>query len=326
MNSNRPLELAAFLDQAGWGDAQAEPVSAGFSSRRYARLHRSDGRTAILMDADANQKTQEFVMIAALLRGLKINAPEIFDADVEHGLVLMEDFGGRHVGDLIDAGAPKEQFYFRATDILVSLHRDLHLETVTSLALPSYAPSVLAVQAGFFLDAYFPYVMKREAAEEERDAFAAAWKAVMHPLEGMQKVLVLRDFMANNLMDLPNGAIGVLDFQDAGLGCAAYDIASLCEETRRDGGGAMMSDIVSYYLSKQSNPLPHKELLRACVIMSAQRHTRFMNTIVLMATRKGYREALNYLPRIRRHLKNILQDPYLLPVRRWMEFFEGELL
>jgi aminoglycoside/choline kinase family phosphotransferase len=325
MALERPLEIAAFLEEHQWDEAAADPVTAGLSSRRYARLTRQDGHTAILMDADTDQKTPQFVIIDKILRKLGIDAPEIYAADAAHGLVLMQDFGHQHIGDLLDTGAQAKDFYFRATDILIALHRQFNRTDISEIETPYYSCELLAQQAVFFLDVYFPYMQNREATEDERRDFASAWQVVMHPLEGMPKSLMLRDFMANNLMDLPNGKIGVLDFQDAGMGCIAYDLASLCEETRRDGGFTLLPEIIDYYHEKSGSALSKNDLMRACTIMSAQRHTRFLNTITLMATQKGRRTYLDYVPRIRRHLKHILNKPYLLPVREWIERYEGLL-
>ena len=53
--------------------------------------------------------------------------------------------------------------------------------------------------------------------------------------------LVLRDYHADNLMWLPHlqglQRIGLLDYQDALIGDAAYDMVSLLEDARRDVTG-----------------------------------------------------------------------------------------
>ncbi|MDD3370770.1 MAG: phosphotransferase, partial [Alphaproteobacteria bacterium] len=79
--SSRPLEIAAFLDRCGWGEAQTHPLSGDFSTRNYARLTKQAGETAFLMDADSVQKTPQFVALAGLLRNLGLRAPEIYADD-----------------------------------------------------------------------------------------------------------------------------------------------------------------------------------------------------------------------------------------------------
>ena len=47
----RTDEIDAFLAAAGWGDAAIRPLGQDASTRRYFRLKRPDGMSAILMDA-----------------------------------------------------------------------------------------------------------------------------------------------------------------------------------------------------------------------------------------------------------------------------------
>jgi|GEM_PF-458337 aminoglycoside/choline kinase family phosphotransferase len=364
MPLDRPLEIAAFLDQHGWGEAQAQALDGDFSPRRYARLSRMDGLTAFLMDADPDQKTPHFVAVAKILRQMGIHAPEIYAADAAHGLVLMQDLGSRNVGALLDAGESPCPIFMRATEILAQVHQRFdstitrhsrengnpaasdseHIKPaafpleqqqdfcradarrwipafagMTGLDMPIYDTAHFTAQAELFLDSYFPFATGHEASDEEREDFHAAWQAVLRPLESLPQSLMLRDFMPDNLMDWPNGKLGVLDFQDAGIGPVAYDLASLCEEVRRGGGFALLPDVVAHYREKAQSPLSQADLLRACTILSAQRHTRILGIIAQLAVKKGRRDKLDFVPRILRHLTHILDKSYLLPVGIWMK-------
>ncbi|MDR3424636.1 MAG: phosphotransferase [Alphaproteobacteria bacterium] len=317
--SSRPLEIAAFLDRVGWGCAQAQAVEGDFSSRRYARLTKPDGATALLMDADADQNTPRFVAVAKILQRAGIEAPEIYAQDAARGLLLLQDFGARNVGAAIDAGEEAKPYFLRAAEILAQLHRRFDGRDAAGLDFPCYNAELFTTQAELFLDAYIPFALQRDATEGERIDFRAAWRAVMRGIEKLPQSLLLRDFMPDNLMDLPDGNLGVLDFQDAGIGAVAYDLASLCEEVRRDGGFALLPEVVAHYRSVAESPLSQDDLLRACVILSAQRHTRILGIITRLVLRTGRREKLVFLPRIRLHLAHVLREPCLLPVRMWMQ-------
>ncbi|MGH6975226.1 MAG: aminoglycoside phosphotransferase family protein, partial [Stellaceae bacterium] len=65
----RALLIERFLDQAGWGGAKHAPLPGDASFRRYVRLHRSDKRTAMLMDAPPPQENvRPYLAVARLLR------------------------------------------------------------------------------------------------------------------------------------------------------------------------------------------------------------------------------------------------------------------
>jgi hypothetical protein len=251
-----------------------------------------------------------------------INAPEIYAADGAQGLVLMQDFGSRNIGALLDAGEKPLPYFLRATDVLAKLHREFDPKLTENLGLPLFDTALFTSQSELFLDAYFPVVIGREASDEERKDFCAAWKAVLRPLETMPKSLMLRDVMPDNLMDLPDGELGVLDFQDAGIGPIAYDLASLCEEVRRDGGFALLPDVIAHYREGAQNPVSESDLLRACTILSAQRHMRILGIIARLSFKTGQCEKFAFFPRIRHHLQRVLKEPALLPVREWVETFD----
>lgn len=319
----REEEIAAFLAEAGFADAEQFPVAADFSPRRYVRLVRGDNTRAILMDADQDQKTFEFTAMAGLLRDLDISAPEIFAADIDRGLALMEDFGGGNFGARIDAGADLLPLYLRAADLLAHLHRNFTRESAGELDLPLFGGALYAAQAEFFLDYWFPHAKKREATRDEGEGFRATWKEALRGIEALPQSLTLRDFMPDNLMDLPQRAawrsVGVLDFQDGGLGPIAYDLASLCEAVRRDGGDALLDPVLDHYCALAKPALGKKELRAACRILAAQRHVRVLGVIARLAAREKRPEKLVYAPRIWTYLGRLLGDEALRPVGAWMK-------
>ncbi|MDR3450434.1 MAG: phosphotransferase [Alphaproteobacteria bacterium] len=318
----RPIEIAAFLEQQGWGEAVAEALDGDFSPRRYARLIRADAARAILMDADPSQKTAAFVGLAGLLRGIGIEAPEIYAAAPEQGLVLMQDLGSRNVGALIDGGTAMKPFLLRGAQILARIHGTFDRVRASALDIPLYNADLFVAQADLFLDAYLPFA-GQEITEEQRQDFRAAWRAVLRPIDIQPKSLLLRDFMPDNMMDLPDGKLGVLDFQDAGIGPVAYDLASLCEEVRRDGAFAFLPEVVAHYHAAAQSPVPQADLLRAATILSALRHTRILGIVAQLALKTGRREKLAYIPCIQQHLRHVLTAPYLQPVQEWMQQVES---
>lgn len=326
--NNRAVEIAGFLEQIGWADADASPFIADFSPRRYARLKKEDGKNAILMDADADQKTTEFIEVADVLRSLSLSAPIIYEASPAQGLVLLEDFGRQNFGRMLDSGADAKPFYKRAVDVLVHLHTHFSDRHKATLDLPCFGGALFASQVEIFLDDYFPYASGREATTGERQGFEAAWKQVLRGVENLPQSLLLRDYMPDNLMDLSQRAgvqsVGLLDFQDAGLGPTAYDLASLCEVVRRDGGDMLLLEMLAYYHQMAKPNLSLQELISACHVLAAQRHMRILGLLVRLVAKTGQNEKLQYQARIRDYLNVLMQLPELMPVKLWWErFFAG---
>ena len=91
---NRSRSIDAFLQHTGWGRAERAPLAGDASFRRYVRLFHPSGETAMLMDAPPPQEDiRPFIKIAECLLELSFSAPRIFHTDIEHGFLLLEDFG-----------------------------------------------------------------------------------------------------------------------------------------------------------------------------------------------------------------------------------------
>ena len=74
--SELPKGLTEFVSQSGWGDAAIEPIPGDASFRRYFRLRREGGETAMLMHAPPPQEDPVPVLdVAAWLTQNGLRAP-----------------------------------------------------------------------------------------------------------------------------------------------------------------------------------------------------------------------------------------------------------
>jgi len=320
---SREEDIAKFLTEAGWNDTLTENMDADFSTRRFKRLHRKNGETAILMDADPGQRTTEFVVLAWLMRGINLSSPQIYAEQKQRGLVLMEDLGEGNVGRLIDGGRYEvEAFYMRAAETLAHLHQNFTITAVNDLRLVRYTSAVFTKQAELFLEGYFPLMLKRPPSDDERKQFQTAWMESLQPVDSMPQSLMLRDYMPDNVMDLPdrNGwrSLGLLDFQDAGIGPIAYDLTSFCEVVRRDGGDIYLRRVMARYFECMKPNCTWEALLKAGAILAAQRHTRILGILGNLKRKDPNSSKLSYLPRVEEYVKHVLKDAAVKPVRQWM--------
>ena len=320
---SRADEISSFLAEAGWASALPENMDSDFSTRRFTRLHRDDDKTAILMDADPDQKTLNFVVIGWLLRGLNLSAPEIYAEKKEIGLVLMEDFGEGNIGKLFDSSQhSKEDFYQRAAMTMAHLHQNFVITTVRDLKLPVFNSALFTKQVEKFLDGYFPYALKRTATEDERKSFRTVWLETLKPIDALPQTLILRDFMPDNVMNLPDRnswrSFGLLDFQDAGIGPITYDLASFCEVVRRDGGDIYLKRVLNDYHAKMKPACTLEATLRSGTVLAAQRHTRILGILGSMAQKDPTSSKLSYMPRVEDYVKYLLQDASMKLILDWM--------
>lgn len=313
----------AFLDSAGWADAEIAPLAGDASFRRYFRM-RTNGRRAVLMDAPpAHENVKAFVRIARQLAALGFSAPAILAADEDAGFLLLEDFGDDTFSRLLRNGCAEEPLYRLAIDVLVRLHA-LPPARAMPANLPAYDERRLLDEALLLADWYLPAISGQPLPDDVREAYIAAWSAVLPLVTRQPPTLVLRDFHVDNLMRLDGrsgvAACGLLDFQDAVAGAPAYDLMSLLEDARRDVPQALKARMLAYYHARRG-AADGAAFADQFAILAAQRHAKVIGIFTRLDRRDGKPIYLVHVPRVWRLLEAALDAPVLAPVAAWFRRF-----
>jgi N-acetylmuramate 1-kinase len=337
--------LREFLDGAGYADAKRQRMPGDASTRSYARLARNDG-FVILMNSPRRpdgpaiydgkpysaavhlaEDVKPFVAIANGLRERGFSAPAIHHADLDAGFLITEDFGSTAFVEG-DPPAPIPERYQAATDMLAALHREPLPETLPlapqiTYTIPTFDTDALLVEAGLMTEWYMP---DRNAAPTDavRAEFAAMWRELLAKPAAAAKTWVMRDFHSPNLiwLDARTGfaKVGIIDFQDAVLGPAAYDLVSLLQDARIDVPEtlelAMLTRYIKARLASDDTFYP-KAFAELYAIMSAQRNTRLLGTFARLNRRDGKPQYLRHQPRIWTYLNRSLDHPALSGIRAW---------
>ena len=144
------------------------------------------------------------------------------------------------------------------------------------------------------------------------------WRDLLSKPAAAPKTWVLRDFHSPNLIWLDERAdiakVGIIDFQDAVLGPAAYDLVSLLQDARIDVPEPLELALLTRYIKARRasddtfDPADFAELY---AIMSAQRNTRLLGTFARLNRRDGKPQYLRHQPRIWTYLTRSLAHPAL---------------
>lgn len=306
--SEVPAGLHRFLDSAGWNGAAIDPIPGDASFRRYFRVSR-DGSRAMLMHAPPPEEDPEpFLHVAEWLTANGMRAPAIYAADPQEGWVLLEDFGNDRMRNWLDENPQGETAaYAKAIDALATLH------TLPAGPFPPYDMAVYQREVGLFTEWYCPMM----ELEVDAAGYAQAWTDALGPLLGQQRaVTVLRDFHAENIMLLPDGEQGLIDFQDALAGHPAYDLVSLLQDARRDVSPELERAMLDRYIV-QAAPGPEFEADYAR--LGAQRNAKIVGIFARLAKRDRKPRYLAYIPRVWEALERDLAHPALAPVAAWFE-------
>ncbi|MBL6427991.1 MAG: phosphotransferase [Maritimibacter sp.] len=311
--TDRAAKIAAFLDGIGWGTATRRNLAGDASNRRYERLD-LNGTPAVLMDAppDKGEDVRPFIRIGGHLKAIGLSPPEILAQDEELGFLLLEDLGDGLYARLLVADPSQElPLYLAATDALI----DLHAAPLPSA--PDYGPETMSDFACLATDWYaFGATGNRDTAATQ--TLRAAMLTAFGALPPWSPVLVLRDYHAENLLWLParqgSARVGLLDFQDAGIGHPAYDLMSLARDARREVSPATFAAMMARYVD--ATGYDAEGFARACATVSAQRNLRILGVFARLSLHFGKAHYVDLIPRVWRNLQTDLSHPGLSELAR----------
>jgi N-acetylmuramate 1-kinase len=310
-----PESASEFLARHGWTECQILPLAGDASFRRYFRVLAGE-RRAVLMDAPPpHENPRPFIAMANWLEGVGLTAPRILAADLDQGLLLIDDFGDTRMRETADADPDSERgLYETAVDVLVHLHDHPPMPGLRPHGLEQWL-----AELRLFPEWYVPAVGLDPV---DVDVWDAAWREVLAPVsnDGLGPVTVLRDYHAENVMLLDGqGGIrrfGLLDFQDALAGHPALDLASILEDARRDVPPELERGMIDRYVAATGQAQAFE---RAYWALAAQRNTRILGVFTRLWKRDnkpGYRR---FQPRMWGLLERDLGHPALKPVRDWFD-------
>lgn len=343
----RTAAVRAFLQRSGWGDAARVPLAGDASSRAYERLRRA-GEAAILMNAPARSEgpalyaghsydavahraldVRPFVAIDLALRKAGVRAPDIRAADMDHGMLILEDLGREGVLDA--AGQPIMQRYEAAIDLLAFMHGQHWPEAVPlpdggSYRLPFYDRDALLIEVSLFPDWFGGHGGEPQFPARVRADFLAAWSRVLAAMDASQTTWVMRDFHSPNILwqehAVGTDRVGVIDFQDALIGHPAYDVASLAQDARAPLSEEQEETLKARYAAArraQNRAFDEEDFDKAYAILAAQRATKVLGAFTRLALAEGKPGYQRHRARLKAMLRRTLAHPVLSDLRLWYE-------
>lgn len=244
------------------------PLTGDASNRRYFRLELSGGppQTMILMQLaspEAFKQSEEavsgnapvtelpFVNILSHLAQADVVVPALHYYDQAAGLLYLEDFGDVTLADACGhaTNAATPDLYRQAVDALVHLH--------VKATLPAN-PDCLAFTRAFDVpllmwefDHFLEYGIERRAnivlPASDREVIRAEMRTVAAWLAGQPRCFTHRDYHSRNLM-WQGERLRIIDFQDALMGPASYDLASLLRDSYLSLDEDLIDELVLRYL------------------------------------------------------------------------------
>ena len=343
--AERIFAVRRFLDTTAFASAERRRIQGDASSRLYERLTTNDARALLMISprrpdgppvrdgkpysaiAHLAEDVKPFVAMANGLRQLGLSAPQILDAELNLGLLLIEDLGSETVVSG-DPPAPIEERYAAAVEVLVALHRyqlssSLAVSPHVEYRLPRYDMDALMIEVELLLDWYLRR-MEVEVTQDMRKTYGALWRKALQPAINAKPTWVLRDFHSPNLLWLADrkdlARVGLLDFQDAVMGPGAYDLASLLQDARVDVPDALEVTLLGHYVRCRrqiDDEFDPPSFIALYSLLAAQRASKILGIFARLDKRDGKPQYLRHMPRVWRYLQRSLAHPSLAPLKSW---------
>jgi aminoglycoside/choline kinase family phosphotransferase len=328
--SERADQRRHFLSRHGYDHEQMTHLGGDADYRQYYRLPAKNDQvadTVLLMDVPPGlELAHYFVKIADHLEKCDVWVPERFEFDPELGFLMVEDLGDRHLGHILRSGENAMPYLKKSIDLLVTLHS--HPES-GKIELSDQYGDILIDEACWLTDWYWPHLHNGDKIDPDlRDQFRQIWKDIFHSLPRPEYTLIMRDFLADNIMVTADDQVAAIDFQPALRGSRAFDLFSLLNMVRYDISDAMRDDLKTYYHEQMGdNPADIAEFDRWYHVHGARRLTKIFGNFVRLNVRDDKPGYMKYLPRTKELLNRTLRaSDDLAPIYDWYQRHLPELI
>jgi aminoglycoside/choline kinase family phosphotransferase len=225
--------LSEYLARAGAKPDEILELTPDASTREYFRVPWKRGATAIAavypepFDADVHP----FLDVTRLFVEANLPVPEILDVDPLSGIILQEDLGDQQLRRMLEGVSEDERdgYIERAIGLIADIQGATQraVERNSIVCRLAFDEAKLSLELDYFLQHYFKSLRQEELKHAEEAELRAELNDLAAELSARPRVLCHRDYHSMNLMIDRQGKLRVIDYQDARMGPASYDLVSL---------------------------------------------------------------------------------------------------
>jgi aminoglycoside/choline kinase family phosphotransferase len=309
------------------------PLAGDASTRRYARAW-LDGPGApatviVMMLADRGiamasdelavfkdpPRELPYLNVHRFLVGLGVAVPEVYVDTAERGVLLLEDLGDTALWDAVQQ-QPEDRvrrLYERAIDQLLTIQVDgTRRRDDTCIAFQQvFDERLFTWEFEHFIEWGIERRLGRALPDDDAAVLRRHFAQIARRLDGQSCVLNHRDFHSWNLF-VQNGAIRVIDFQDALLAPGPYDLATLLgdRDTPRVVRPHVEAHLLEYYqqhwAERSGGALDAREFEEVYFLCALQKALKVVGRFYFLEIEKKKSGYLRYIPSTVRQIQRIL--------------------
>lgn len=225
--------LGSYVERAGMKAKKIVELTPDASTRVYFRIPWKRGASAIacVYPEPFDPEIHPFLDMTRLFDAAGLPVPQLLDVDALDGIIVQEDLGDRQLRDVLQA-SPEDERELQM-ERAIALIADIQAATPQAFERRSIASRLAFDEAklywelDYFIQHYFKSLRREELRHAEEAELRAELTDLSAELSARPRVLCHRDYHTSNLMVDNEGELRLIDFQDARMGPASYDLVSL---------------------------------------------------------------------------------------------------
>ncbi len=281
------------------------------SYRTYFRATLEDGRTFILMkmplgkasaseeitNFNGTHKELPFINVARFLKSHGINVPEVRRYYEDDHIMILDDLGDNIMAKIVEGGGDdvRQAWYRRAVDLLIELQKKTSVShKFECVALQrSFDATLLNWEFDHFLEYGIEERRLKKMGDADRDLFVKETRKISAAISELPYGFTHRDFQSRNIL-IVGDDLYLIDFQDALMGPAAYDLVSLLRDSYVKLSEPLLDRLIEYYCDKKGRDC--KTFRHEFDLVTCQRKLKDAGRFVYIDRVKKNPDFLKYIP------------------------------
>lgn len=266
------------------------------SFRQYYRLYLREDKSLILMvNPSASGNNGPFIQVADLLDQWGVMVPERMALNHQLGTLLLSDMGDTL---FLNALTKKTELglYHKALDTLCPMQKGLKTNEAVG-RLPAFDKTFMMMEMNYLSMWLLNTLLNISLSNKEQQQLQENFVFIAEAVLKQPYVFIHRDYHSRNLMVLPGGPLGVLDFQDAMIGPLTYDLVSLLRDCYYVISPERVQLLLQHYHQKHCmEGVDFQQLQEWFHITAIQRHVKVAGIFARLAYRDGKRQFIQDIP------------------------------
>lgn len=295
---------ASFLaQQLGREDFVVLPLAGDASPRRYYRVTCGD-ESFVLMQWEAFEIETPFLVVQRIFAEHAVSVPKVHAVAPSLGLMLLEDLGDLTLERRFWESQDQKlvlPYYKQAIDQLIAIHG---IEVPDEKTHPpfnlAFDTEKLEWELNYARKYFFEDFCGVVLTESESKSLAHEFHLICETLAHEKRVVCHRDYHSRNIM-MKKNHLNVIDFQDARLGPAQYDLVSLVYDSYVELTDESVKLMLNYYrkeaLEKHGRQFDDEHFEYIFDIQTIQRCFKACGSFASFWVTRKDKRYLQYLPR-----------------------------